>query len=157
MVRAGWVAALLLQGSVSGCAGSPPPRMDDVRLGCYALELGPWRDAPAPTEFSLPTWVRLDSTPGTEPFFPPGARRAYPIRNVFPHSHPVQRAYWQRDGQQPLKLVWTDGFSGATLMLIPAASGAWAGTAQEFSDMGGMPTASADVTATPTQCAGVDG
>lgn len=84
---------------------------------CYELKLGPWTPALAGARpFSTPpdTLQLFDEAPDRYP--QPGWKRAGPpIRHAY--SGGRERAVWRRLDSASVRVIWSDGFTGAELRL----------------------------------------
>ncbi len=101
-------------------------------VGCYALALGPWTpELGSNAQFHVPPdSIRLEI--GSDPYRA-GWRRAGPtIQHPYASKHAW--ASWQPTNRRGFRVVWSDGFTGADLILFPRPDGMYRGVIVAVSD-----------------------
>ena len=117
-------------------------------LACYTLTLGAW-NAPLPEPLPPPPLaLQLTDSLGTQILengrrivrsLPAGSARAYPFQ------------FWEAREQGDVLIVFSNGFTGMTMDLVPAGNN-YSGTARAFFDFGTFDLR-APVQLTRTECA----
>ncbi len=115
---------------VVGCRTEPTTA--PAPLGCYSLTLGPWSEALPERLPPPPSKLQLTDSLGTTVLengrrvvrsMPPGSIKAYPFQ------------FWEPREQGDVLVIFSNGFTGMTMDLVPAAGGL-SGTARAFFDFG---------------------
>lgn len=113
--------------------------------GCYTLSVGPW-SLPR-VSLRVPGFVQLRADTATDRvgMLSPDLMRSSP-RKSFPGT-----PRWEREGDDVVTLIWSDGFTGVTLPLRIQGD-TLRGIAHSVSDDMSAPTASAVVTGVRVEC-----
>ena len=121
-------------------------------VGCYRTTLGPWSGSfPSglTTEHIPPDQFQLDTAALAPPFRRLGLRRVLP-EMLRPQPRPFP-AFWQFTGSDSIKVIWSTGFAGVSMMLRFQID-TLRGTAQSFYDVIGPEEPTASVVAVRIPC-----
>lgn len=118
--------------------------------GCYNLDIEAWNDGSTnPDSTWWATRIRLSSAPGRG-MFKEHERSVEVVPGAMPDNHPF--AWWRALGSTRIEIVWSNGFTGFTVLLEGEPGGTLQGVARTFTDEVPGTSHTARVAASPVDC-----
>jgi hypothetical protein len=141
-------AAVGAQLAAPGVLGAQQPSPGQV-TGCYVLELGPWQPplVEANADFHTPPpqfRLRADTIDAIR------SRAEPPIRHA--HVRGFARAWWEPLPRDSVRIVWSDGFTGAEMRVRLAGDSLVGRVAARTDDVVPGPAPRAQAVARRTDC-----